>query len=86
MSHTDSQLFTPEQVNSQCNAMWDAYARCIELDDVVDMDKLVDYIDMYLTTHGDDVSVRVMEDYLNARYATMQSGVVDGVLMQFCVH
>lgn len=76
MNHMSSQITTVDYIGMQTNAMWDAYARTTELDCIVDMDKLVDYINMYLATVQQNagllaaqVAESVMSDYLNMRYS-----------------
>lgn len=65
---------TSDCVSLQTDYMWDAVARTLELDRIVDMDKLVDHIDAYLNlvkkTGGviaHDVVYSVMSDYLKSR-------------------
>jgi hypothetical protein len=78
-NHIDMQVTTADYIDLQTAAMWDAYARTVELDYIVDMDKLVDYIDLYLNTVerrvgllAVQVAQSVMEAYLTARYAAIK--------------
>jgi hypothetical protein len=68
-SHIGSVTLTSEQVVLQCEAMCAAVLQCIELDSIVCYSEMVTRVDLYLTTHGDDVSQRVMAEYVVRRGA-----------------